>query len=536
MAMHHARPFVKSLARGAIIAALALGVGLAAAGAQAKDLTIGLKTEPSSLDPQYHALTPNIQISDTIFDALVNTDSKLVPKPALAESWTVDGDVWTFKLRPGVKFSDGTPLTADDVVFTYDRVPKVPNSPSPFTLYLSAVAKVEAVDPQTVRITTKGPAPLLLVNLAQLPIMSKKAASGPAPEGKTTTQLNAGDGLVGTGPYKFVSWRRGAELVLARNDYYWGKRPEWDRVIYRPMSNSASRVAALLAGDVDMIEDPPTDDLPRLRKDKKLHLEETPSARVLYVALDQFNDKSPGIEGANGKNPLKDKRVREALSLAIDRTAIVQRVMDGAAKPAANLLPYPMFGTSQALSVVPKADPAKAKALLKEAGYPNGFSITLGAPSGRYVNDTKVAQAVAAMWTRIGVKTSVNALSPPVFFHDRDSYQFSAYLGGWASSTGEMSNPLNSLLTTHDPKTGHGTTNRGRYSNPALDKLVDQASVTMDDKARSELLQKASAMAMGDYALLPLHFELSVWAMKSNLRYDGRVDQATLAQGVTSQP
>ena len=202
---------------GSVIVALALG---GASAALARDLVVALKTEPSSMDPQYHALTPNTQISQTIFDPIVRVDEQLKPQPALAESWTVDGKVWTFKLRPDVKFSDGTPFTAEDVVFTYDRIPKVPNSPSPFTLYLGAVAKTEAVDPLTVRITTKDVTPLLLVNLAQLPIMSKKVASGPAPEGKTTTELNSGNGLIGTGPYKFVSWKRGAEFVLARNENY----------------------------------------------------------------------------------------------------------------------------------------------------------------------------------------------------------------------------------------------------------------------------------------------------------------------------
>ncbi len=527
--------FARALACGAAAVAMAFGATcIGAVGTvQARDLVVGLKTEPSSMDPQYHALTPNIQISNTMFDGLVNTDPKLNPKPALAESWTVDGKVWTFKLRKGVKFSDGSPFTAEDVVFTYERVPKVPNSPSPFTLYLSAVDKGEAVDPQTVRVTTKEPSPLLLVNLAQLPIMSKKAASGAAPEGKTTMELNSGDGLVGTGPYKFVSWKRGAELVLARNENYWGPKPAWDRIVYRPMTNAASRVASLLAGDVDMIEDPPTDDLARLKENKKLFVEQTPSARMIYVAMDQFNaEKSPGIQGPD-KNPLKDKRVRQALSLAIDRNAIVQRVMGGAALPAANLLPYPMFGTSKERTAIPKADVEKAKALLKEAGYPEGFSITLGSPSGRYINDAKVAQAIASMWTRIGVKTSVDALAPPVFFKSRDSYQFSAYLAGWAVSTGEMSNPLNSLLVTPDPKRGVGTTNRGRYSNPEMDKLVAQASSTMDDKARSELLQKASGMVIDDYGILPIHFELSVWAMKSDLRYQGRADQTTEAQFVT---
>jgi len=521
--------FSRVLACGAAAVVMACGTY---SSAMARDLVIGLKTEPSSMDPQYHALTPNTQISQTIFDTLVATDAQLKPQPSLAESWTVDGKVWTFKLRPNVKFSDGTPFTAEDVVFTYDRVPKVPNSPSPFTLYLGSVAKTEAVDPMTIRITTKDVAPNLLVNLAQLPILSKKAASGPAAEGKTTTELNSGDGLIGTGPYKFVSWKRGAEFVLARNENYWGKKPEWDRVVYRPISNAAARVAALLAGDVDMIEDPPTDDLPKLKSDKKLFVEETPSVRVVYVALDQYAEPSPGVQGTE-KNPMKDKRVREALSLAINRDALVERVMGGVALPAGNLLPYPMFGASKEHSKAPKADVEKAKALLKEAGYPNGFSITLGSPSGRYVNDSKVAQAIASMWTRIGVKTSVDAMAPPVFFKNRDSYSFSAYLAGWSVTSGEMSNALTSLLMTRNPEAGQGTTNRSRYSNPKMDELVKQASSTMDDAKRAELLSTASNIAMDDFAMLPVHFELSVWAMKNDIRYQGRPDQVTLAQNAT---
>ncbi|KCB48743.1 ABC transporter, substrate-binding protein, family 5 [Bordetella hinzii 1277] len=519
--------FSRGLSCGAAALLLASGTQ-----AWARDLVIALKTEPSSMDPQYHALTPNTQISQTLFNSLVETDEKLQPQPALAESWTVDGKVWTFKLRPNVKFADGSPFTAEDVVFTYDRIPKVPNSPSPFTLYLGSVAKTEAVDPMTVRITTKELAPNLLVNLAQLPIMSKKAASGAAPEGKTTTELNSGDGLVGTGPYKFVSWKRGAELVFARNENYWGPKPAWDKVIYRPMTNAAARVAALLAGDVDLIEDPPTDDLPKLKADKKLFVEETPSVRVVYVALDQFAEPSPGIKGTD-KNPMKDKRVRQALSLALNRDAIVERVMGGVAQPAGNLLPYPMFGASKEHAKAQKPDVEKAKALLKEAGYPNGFEITLGAPSGRYVNDAKVAQAIASMWTRIGVKTNVDAMAPPVFFKNRDSYSFSAYLAGWSVTSGEMSNALTSLLVTRNPEAGLGTTNRSRYSNPAMDALVKEASGTMDDAKRAALLQKASNLAMDDYAMLPVHFELSVWAMKNDVRYKGRPDQTTLAQNAT---
>ncbi|UHL66364.1 ABC transporter substrate-binding protein [Paralcaligenes sp. KSB-10] len=500
---------------------------------QARDLTIALRSEPSSMDPQFHSLTPNTQLSETMFDPLVRTDGNAKPVPSLAESWKVDGNVWLFKLRPNVKFSDGSPFTADDVLFTYARVPLVPNSPSSYTLYLSSVAKVEKVDPLTVKITTKGPSPVLLANLSMVPIMSKKAASGPAPEGKTTVELNRGDGLVGTGPYKFVSWKRGAEIVLERNPYYWGKKPAWDKVVYRPITNSAARVAALLAGDVDVIEDPPTDDLPRLQKDKKLYIQETPSVRVIYVALNQSKEVPPGMSGTDGKNPLADKRVREALSLAIDRKAIVARIMGGVAQPAANLLAYPAFGASKKYSTVPAVNVAKAKELLAAAGYAKGFTISLGSPAGRYTNDQRIAQTVASLWARIGVKANVETMAPPVFFKKRDSYSFSTYLAGWAASSGEMLNPLTALVVTKDPKLGLGTTNWSHYSNPALDKLVLDASKTLDDNKRSEMLQQAGNMAMDDYAILPLQFELSVWAMKKDIRYGGRADQMTLAQDMT---
>ncbi|GAB3653361.1 ABC transporter substrate-binding protein [Ramlibacter alkalitolerans] len=515
----------------------ACAVTAAAAGlvgnATARDLVVAIKTEPSSMDPQYHALTPNIQLSQTLFDPLVCADAEMLPKPCLAESWTAQGNTWTFKLRPNVKFSDGSPFTAADVLFTFDRVPKVPNSPSSYKIYLQQITKVEAVDPLTVRITTEKPYPLLPTNMASLPIMSAKAASGTAPEGKTTTELNAGNGLVGAGPYRFVSWKRGSEIVFERNPYYWGPKPAWDRVIYRPISNPAARVAALLAGDVDLVEDPPTDDLERLKKDPKLNVVAKASNRIIYVALDQNGEQTPGIQGTNGKNPLLDKRVREAMSLAIDREALVDRVMGGIATPAAQLLPLPMLGASKKLATAAKADPEKAKALLKAAGYPDGFTLVLGSPNGRYINDSKVAQTLAAMWTRIGIKTTVDATAPPVFFKKRDSYAFSAYMAGWGTATGEMSNTLNSLLVTPNKEKGVGTTNRSRYSNKAMDKLVEDSADLMDPAQRSDMLAKASEMAMADFAMLPIHFEHSVWAMKKGIEFAGRADQQTMVQYVT---
>lgn len=515
---------------GAVVAAVA--VAAFAGSAMARDLVVALKTEPTSMDPQYHALTPNIQLSQTLFDPLVCANADLVSKPCLAESWTANGKTWTFKLRPGVKFSDGSPLTAADVVFTMDRVAKVPNSPSSFKVYLQKVEKIEAIDPLTVRMTTSEPYPLLPTNMVGLPIMSAKATAGPAPEGKTTTELNGGSGLVGTGPYKFVSWKRGSEIVFERNPHYWGATPAWDKVIFRPISNPAARVAALLAGDVDLVEDPPTDDLERLQKDPKLTVETKASNRVIYVALDQNGEQTPGIQGTNGKNPLLDKRVREALSLAVDRQALVARTMGGVATAAGQLLPYPMFGASKNLVNAEKPNPDRAKALLKEAGYPDGFSLVLGTPNGRYINDSKVAQTLAAMWTRIGVKTTIDANAPAVFFKNRDSYTYSAYLAGWGTATGEMSNTLLSLLVTPNKEKGLGTTNRSRYSNPAMDKLVLDSGGMMDDGQRAAALAKASEMAMADFAMLPIHFEHSVWAMKKGISFKGRADQQTMVEFV----
>jgi len=521
---------------GRKIAAMAAAVALSGASlavpALAQELKIGIKTEPSALDPQFHTLNPNIQVAAYFFDALIAQDANLKTKPALALSWkAIDDTTWEFKLRPDVKFHDGSPFTAEDVVFTYERIPKVPNSPGPYTIYTRSMKSFEIVDPLTLRIHTNGPAPLLPLDVAALPILSKKAMAGSAPEGKTTAELNAGNGLVGTGPFKFVEWQRGSRIVAERNDAYWGPKPYWKKVILRALSNNTTRVAALLSGDVDLIEDPPTTDLAKLKNDPKITLSKAISNRVIYIALDQHGEPPIAIPDTNGKNPLMDKRVREALSIAIDRKGIDDKIMEGVATPAGDLLPYPMGGTRKD-TPVDAYDPAKAKKLLAEAGYPKGFSITLGAPNGRYINDLKIAQAVASMWTRIGVKTEVDANAPPVFFKNRDSFKYSAYMAGWGASTGELSNALKSLVATPDRAKGMGTTNSGRHSNKEMDAKLEQALVTIDDAKREALLGEASKILMAEHGIIPIHFEVSVWAMRKGLTYPGRADQNTFAVDV----
>jgi peptide/nickel transport system substrate-binding protein len=498
----------------------------------AQELKIGLSTEPSALDPQYHNLGPNNQIAQHFFDVLIAQDPDQNLIPGLAVAWhPVGNDVWELKLRPNVKFHDGSPFTAEDVVFTIDRVAKVPNSPSPFTIVTRQIDKVEVVDPMTVRLKTRGPAPLLPNDLGSLPIMSRIAAAGDAPEGKTTAQINSGQGLVGTGPFKFVEWQRGSQLVMERNDAYWGEKPHWQKVTFKPLSNHAARVAALLSGDVDFIENPPTADIVRLEKDPKLAVVKKQSNRVIYIAFDQFAEPTPGVPDAGGRNPFKDRRVRKALSMALDRPSIVERIMEGQAAPAGELLPSPMFGTRPD-APVEKYDVEGAKKLLAEAGYGNGFSVTLGTPNGRYVNDLKLAQIVAAMWSRAGVKTEVDQASPPVFFKNRDEYKYSAYLAGWGAGTGEMSSPLRALVATPDRGKGLGGTNKGRYSNSNMDAKLVEALATVDDAKRKALLQEASRLVMEDVGIVPLHFELSSWALKRGLTYPGRADQNTFAHQV----
>jgi peptide/nickel transport system substrate-binding protein len=263
-----------------------------------------------------------------------------------------------------------------------------------------------------------------------------------------------------------------------------------------------------------------------------LNLVRAPSNRVIFIHLDQFAEPTPGIPDTGGKNPLKDRRVRQALSLAIDRESIAARVMAGFAAPAADLLPAPMPGTRAGTSLA-RFDVARARSLLAEAGYPEGFSIALGTSNGRYHNDVRVAEAVAAMWTRAGVKTQIEAAAPPVFVKNRDEYRYSAYLAGWTSGTGDLSEALRALVATPNPERGMGGANRGRYSNAAMDAVLSEALRTVDDEKRRALLQQASRLAMDDNGILPLYFEVAVWAMRKGLTYAGRADQQTLAWLVT---
>lgn len=388
--------------------------------------------------------------------------------------------------------------------------------------FVKDIKKIEVVDPLTVRLHTETPVPLLPNYLSRISIM-------PAAMEKARTQdLDKGNGVIGTGPYRFVSWQPDSQIVLEANPDYWGGKPAWDKVVYRFIPTDSSRVAALLAGDVDLIENVPSSSLNVLRKNQNFRLESASGNRVLYLALDHDREVSPFAAGPDGKNPLRDRKVRQAMSMAIARDALIARIMDGQGVPAGQLVPQGFFGWVPGLEA-PKADMSAAKKLLAEAGYPDGFTLTYHATNDRYPNDEKVAQAIGQMFSKIGIKVSVVTLPGNVYFSRASAREFSIVMGGAAAETGEAASVLGPLLATFDKEKGQGQGNRGRYSNPEFDRLYGEALVNVDDAKREKLLQDATRLAMEDVGVIPVFFFTNNWAMRKDLSIAPRADGYTLA-------
>ena len=515
--------------------ALAAIVAAAPAAAQTQTLRVAVGAQVTSIDPHYHNISPNTAFASMVFGSLTATlgNSKLAPD--LAESWkTIADDVWEFKLRPGITFHNGTPFTADDFVFTVERIPQVANSPGSFATYTQAIRAIEVVDPLTLRIHTKGPYPTLSIDLSQVSILSRALHTG-----ATTDRFNNGELAIGTGPFRVTGARHGERVDMVRNPAYWGTRPAWEKVDYRMVTSGPARLSALLAGDVDFIDQVPTPDIERLRTNKDIKLSEAGSLRFIYIAFDHSrDDKPPFITTLDGKpldkNPMKDVRVRRALSLAIDRQAIVDRVMEGVALPVNQFMPPGTFGHAPELEHQHRADIPAAKKLLAEAGFPNGFAITLHGPNDRYPNDGKIAQAIGQMWARAGVRTAIEVSPYASFVVKASRQEFSAFLVSWGSSSGEPSAGLRSVLASFDAKTGMGSVNRFRYSNPKFDEGLVAAMRELDETRRDNMLQAITRLAIGeDVAIAPTHVQKNVWAMRQGFAHQARIDERTRAQDIT---
>ncbi len=473
-------------------------------------------TDPHS---QNEGLTNNI--NGLIYEFLVGRDKKLGLEPHLAESWQrISPTVWRFKLRAGVKFHDGTPFAADDVVFSFERARA---DTSQLRAYANAAGIPKKIDELTVEFTTNGPNPIELEHVASVNIMSKawcekNRATKPQNYAAKEEMITA-HRANGTGPYMLKAREPDIRTVLAKNPNWWGIKAgkfegNIDEVMYRPIVSDATRIAALISGEVDLINDPPPQDVPRLKQTPGIKVLEGTENRVVFIGMDQSRDELL-YASVKGKNPFKDARVRQALYQAIDIEAIRSATMRGLAQPTGAMLPAAAQSTPELEKRVP-LDRAKAKQLLADAGYPNGFEVTLDCPNNRYVNDEKICQALAAMWSQIGVNTRVNAMPRANYFPKLEKLDTSLYMLGWGGASTDAIFILQPVLSTYSGK-GDGDYNYGRYSNPTIDQLTAKIKVEMEAEVRLGLIHDALAAQKAAFHHIPLHRQVIPWASRANV-------------------
>jgi peptide/nickel transport system substrate-binding protein len=500
----------------------------------AQTLTIGVRAGPESIDPHFTATGTHAEALKHVFDTLVWSGDDLELEPRLAESWkAIDATTWEFKLRKGVKFHDGSDFTAEDVKFSIERIPVVAG-PNPTTIYVRRVQSTKIVDPYTIHVITDGAAPNLPNDFIRLFIVSHKAAAGLTKD-TANEAFNNGKAAIGTGPYKFVSWVPKEQLTLERFDGFWGPKEPWQRHVRKEIANDAARVAQLKAGQVDLIVRVPASDVPTLERDSKLSVVKVDTVYVFNVEID-VRDKAPQVSAKDGsplaKNPMQDPKVREAIDIAIDRKALAEIAMEGLGKPQNQLVTPSIFGYSKKVADQ-KYDPARAKQLLAEAGYPNGFKVTFSFTSDRLPGDRQVGTSVAQMLAAVGIDAQANAQPAAVFFPARSRGEFSLAMSGWGTLTGEAHYTLSSVVHSNDKEKKFGPFNVLGYKNDQLDKLIQDAAVEMDDAKRRSFLEQANEIVAVDRPRLPLVSVGSAWAMqKSKVTIKPRVDEDTLAMNI----
>jgi len=506
---------------------------MGSANIQANELTIGLRAGPDSIDPHWSTLGTQAEALKHIFDTVVAVDDRLQLKPAIALSWkAIEPKLWEFKLRQGVKFHDGTDLTAEDVKFSIDRIPKV-TGPMPMTLYTKYVEEAIVIDDHTLHVKTKVIAPSLPNDFTRLFVVPSETGLKAG-----NVEFNNGSKAIGSGPYKFVSWVPKGDLVLKRNEQFWGDKPEWETVIRKEIADDSARIAALQSGEVDLINYVPASDYLALKNNSDWQTFIGDSVYILNVAP-SVKDVEPQPIKVNGKevegNPLQDLRVRKALDLSINRDILVKIVMEGLGKPANQLMPEGFFGYSNELAGNNDYDIKEAKALLAEAGYKDGFEIDFTCTNNRVPGDAQLCEALAQMWSRLGLKVNAQALNGTVFFPAAAREEYTMQMSAWGTITGEAAYTYGAMVHSKDPENGFGNFNRSGYSNPEFDRLFDEGAMTLDSEKRRKLYEQASQVAMEDRALIPTINLQVVWAANNGkLEFTPRIDQETLAYEIKS--
>ncbi len=505
--------------------------------AQAVTLKVANQGDAVSMDP--HSLNESLQLSFTgnVYEPLVARDKKLGLVPGLAIAWKQTAPtVWRFELRPGVKFHDGSAFTADDVVFTFKRIA---GEGSDMKSYASSLKEVRKVSDLVVEIETLTPFPILPDVLTQVYVMNRAWCE----QNKAVTPVDRRKGIEnvasfkanGTGPFRVKERQPGARTVLVRNFQYWDKvESNVDEVVFTPIGNDATRVAALMSGEIDVMEPVPLQDVARLNANPALTVLQGPELRTIFLGMDQKRDELL-FSSVKGKNPFKDVRVRQAFYQAIDIEAIRSRVMRGAATPTALMVGPGIRGFVPEMNKRLPYDPEASKKLLAEAGYPTGFEVTMNCPNDRYVNDGEICQAVASGLAKVGVKINLQAESKATYFQKILSRNTSFYLLGWTPSTYDAHNPMTSLMATPTDK-GQGQFNLGSYSNPKVDELTLKIQSETDQAKRNAMIAEAFKLHADDVGHLPLHQQALAWGMKKTVALTQLADNMMFFKWVTVKP
>ncbi|MDO9092777.1 MAG: ABC transporter substrate-binding protein [Rubrivivax sp.] len=501
----------------ALLAAAVLASALAAP-SQAQTLRWAAQNDILTMDPhsQNHATTNAILMH--AYEGLTRYNAKYEVEPSLATKWTyISPTQVRFELRKGVKFHDGSPLTADDVIFSFGRI-KQPQGT--MQIYVTGISDIKKIDDHTIDLMLSAPNPILLRNIIDFRIMSKawaeKNRTTNVQDYKAKEENFSSRNVMGTGSYKITGWMPEQKITMSINNDWWDKHTNnVKEVVYTPIKSDPTRVAALLSGDVDMLTDIPTQDVARLRNDPKLKIVDGPEVRTIYLAPDIG---SPELKYSNikGKNPFADKRVRQALSMAIDREAIRRNIMRGLAIPAGLMVAPGVNGHANDIDMPPKVDVEGAKKLLAEAGYPDGFEVRFNAPNNRYVNDEEIAQAIVAMWARIGVKAQLMAENMATFSQKFQNFDSSLYMLGWGVATYDAQYMIQSLARTRTSG-ADGNFNFSKVSDPVVDRLADAMKSETDVAKRNAMIKEALVRIKDEVLLIPLHHQMRPWAMKAGV-------------------
>lgn len=521
--------------RFVITAIAAVAFGLAAA-AHAQTLRFASQGDPQTMDPYSQNESFTNSVNAQVYEYLINRDKQLNLVPGLATSWEQLSPLkWRMKIRQGVKFHDGTPMTVDDVVFSINRA-KEPTSQ--IAVYANAVGTPKKIDDSTVEFELPKVNPIFLEHVNSLFIMSKawcEANKATKPQDfknkeEAYTALNAN----GTGPYMLVKREPGIKTTWKRNPNYWGKiEGNVQDVVFTPIANDATRAAALISGELDFILDPPPRDVAKLRNTAGVKIIDGPENRIVFIGMDQFRDELIN-SNVKGKNPFKDVRVRQALYHAVDIETMKNKLMSGQSFPTGGNTPSPKgaFNDPKIEARLP-FDLAKAKQLMADAGYPNGFEVQLDCPNNRYIQDEEICIALAGMWQKIGVTVKVVAIPRANYFPKLEKFDTSLYMLGWGGSITDAEVTLTPVLRNLQPTGGIGSYNYGRSTNAKFDDLAAKSSVEADPAKRKELILAALAEWKEQVHTIPLHRQVIPWGARSNVTASHRPDNFLMWEWVT---